>query len=442
MIEIVDFNQSDVKMYQIWRGYVDRFPFKYFFDQFCKLRSKVEQKFNSEFLYNAIFHIIPRMPLSPMRMPSLCITDMQNPTAQNPQISVTEFCVSNMSCRYVENSRYAGLAVYTCIQEQSTNQHVTCQIFVKLSKWIDDMKRNDKSLDSEPGQVHGALFKLAYGESYSLNSKRVLACGFSIQGRNFVPNSFLNSANSLYQDEDRAAHPIEMVHISDAVLQFWDEMAMVETNKIMKKAEDRTRIGHGTQLPRSVYCSPDPTKQPDPDALSRSQTPVKTSVRPDSEGMQLPSVIIVDSLHVSCFSGPRAPLRGYFGVVLYTVNGQSQWVLGGRRCRSGYIVVKSSDWINRQTPSGDAPHNIILREAFGISSAHKLEGDSFSFDSDTSTGTVNLKRVSVVGVTPASAQVKDASGKLCTIKIEHIVDCVQKYWATGCICQNFTLHSE
>lgn len=58
--------------------------------------------------------------------------------------------------------------------------------------------------------------------------------------------------------------------------------------------------------------------------------------------------IVMESYKVSCESewGELDPLEDYVGMVLYSLNGETDWHLNGRHCKSGYIYFRKTSDIN------------------------------------------------------------------------------------------------
>lgn len=56
------------------------------------------------------------------------------------------------------------------------------------------------------------------------------------------------------------------------------------------------------------------------------------------------TMIVVDSYHVSCASDREAldPTAEYAGMVLYALDGKTDWILSGRHCQSGYIYFRKT----------------------------------------------------------------------------------------------------
>ena len=108
----------------------------------------------------------------------------------------------------------------------------------------------------------------------------------------------------------------------------------------------------------------------------------------------------IDSFHVSCGSDVKLT-KNMIGIVLYLYDGKQVWNLNGKRCQSGYIVLRSADNINGikiDTESGfrstmhqkcyksifgrEIDNNKVVGGGFAIQNG-KLKYNSFTFNVTT-----------------------------------------------------------
>ena len=70
-----------------------------------------------------------------------------------------------------------------------------------------------------PGQVHGAVYRSAFGEECT--ARHVNAEGFSvIKGEFKINSSVFNRAKDAYHDDKRCMHPVSARYI-EKVIEFW-----------------------------------------------------------------------------------------------------------------------------------------------------------------------------------------------------------------------------
>ena len=79
--------------------------------------------------------------------------------------------------------------------------------------------------------------------------------------------------------------------------------------------------------------------------------------------------IPVTTLHLSCASDVYdGTSRSYAGVILYAHNGQTEWTLNGKRCKTGYIVVQDPDTpaVKRYRGTSEGVvHGAVYKNVFG-----------------------------------------------------------------------------
>jgi len=97
------------------------------------------------------------------------------------------------------------------------------------------------------------------------------------------------------------------------------------------------------------------------------------------------NAIVVNCFHVSCASDEFDKDESYTGVVLYSCDGKSEWNLGGRKCKSGYIILKKGKNLKSNINPKPSLHSQCFEYAFGITfeecrKEHNIIGGGFSYD--------------------------------------------------------------
>ena len=116
--------------------------------------------------------------------------------------------------------------------------------------------------------------------------------------------------------------------------------------------------------------------------------PTPTGLVFDSADKDPSKQIVVQVLHVSCGSDARFdPSKKYAGLVLYACGPKggkmsTEFVLGGRRCKAGYIVVRDSSGLqDKYRGEGGVVHGNLFRDVFGESlGSYDIFGAGFSID--------------------------------------------------------------
>eukprot|EP01084_Bolivina_argentea_P276487 471773_1 len=86
--------------------------------------------------------------------------------------------------------------------------------------------------------------------------------------------------------------------------------------------------------------------------------------------------IEIPCYHVSCKSDPIKG-QNMVGVVLYSYNNQTDWRLNNIHCKSGYVILKSSDKI--ANIDSETWHGKCYKSVFGRDIDNKVVGGGFSF---------------------------------------------------------------
>lgn len=98
--------------------------------------------------------------------------------------------------------------------------------------------------------------------------------------------------------------------------------------------------------------------------------------------------ICIANYHVSCASyrpGSRSATavvhehENFGGVVLYSYNGKTDWRLGGRHCKAGYIIVKRIEDLKKISSRKGQIHGKIYKSVFGIDPDSKVLGSGFAY---------------------------------------------------------------
>ncbi|XP_028399069.1 uncharacterized protein LOC114522552 [Dendronephthya gigantea] len=124
------------------------------------------------------------------------------------EVSVTTMHISCKCDTYNDGHNYGGVIVYQYNgkSEWRTANNTHCKSGYIV---IQDTDREDvKKWKNEPGQVHGAVYRNAFGES--VNDAEVVGEGFAIRNETFEMNSgvFNNPKDSPFHDRRRRMHEL------------------------------------------------------------------------------------------------------------------------------------------------------------------------------------------------------------------------------------------
>ena len=138
-----------------------------------------------------------------------------------PSFSVETIHISCQSDSYEgTDNRYAGVIIYSCDgkSEWQTANGTRCKtgFLVIMDTETEKVK---KFQQYSPGQVHGAVYRSAFGEECT--ARHVNAEGFSVMKGEFKINSgVFNPAKDDYHDDKRSMHPVSAGCI-EKVIEFW-----------------------------------------------------------------------------------------------------------------------------------------------------------------------------------------------------------------------------
>ena len=138
-----------------------------------------------------------------------------------PSFSVETIHISCQSDSYEgTDNRYAGVIIYSCDgkPEWQTANGTRCKsgYLVIMDTGTEKVK---KFQQHSPGQVHGAIYRSAFGEECT--TRQVNAEGFSVINGEFKNNSSVfNPAKDGYHDEKRTMHPVSARCI-EKVIKSW-----------------------------------------------------------------------------------------------------------------------------------------------------------------------------------------------------------------------------
>eukprot|EP01084_Bolivina_argentea_P285536 489682_1 len=90
------------------------------------------------------------------------------------------------------------------------------------------------------------------------------------------------------------------------------------------------------------------------------------------------SEIKISSFHVSCKSD-MIKRQNMVGIVLYEYDQKTEWTLNGVRCKSGYIVLKSTKNIQHIQSNKGIVHGKCYKSVFGEEAASTIVGGGFAF---------------------------------------------------------------
>ena len=148
------------------------------------------------------------------------LTDSGSPE-DRPSFPVETIHISCQSDSYegIDN-RYAGVIIYSCDgkSEWQTANGTRCKsgYLVIMNTGTEKVK---KFQQHSPGQVHGAIYRSAFGEECT--TRHVNAEGFSVINGEFKNNSSVfNPAKDGYHDEKRTMHPVSARCI-EKVIKSW-----------------------------------------------------------------------------------------------------------------------------------------------------------------------------------------------------------------------------
>jgi hypothetical protein len=102
---------------------------------------------------------------------------------------------------------------------------------------------------------------------------------------------------------------------------------------------------------------------------SKTKSSVCKLTEKQKRDLQSSKNISIKCLHVSCRSDRPASTaeaaKWYaIGVILYAFDGKTMWTMNGVRCRSGYIIIKSSDEVKKARKS-ETLHRTCFKMVFG-----------------------------------------------------------------------------
>ena len=90
-------------------------------------------------------------------------------------------------------------------------------------------------------------------------------------------------------------------------------------------------------------------------------------------------ILRVSGLHVSCASERHEKGEQMVGMALWTYEGRDQWEVNGRRCQSGYVVVRRFDSIAKVESGSNQAHDRLYRSLFDEDPRGKVWATGFAF---------------------------------------------------------------
>ena len=137
------------------------------------------------------------------------------------EVSVSTMHISCRSDAYNPCHNYGGVIIYLCDGKSDwrTANNTHCKSGYIVIQATD--KEDVKKWKNEPGQVHGAIYRNAFGESVR-NKVEVVGEGFAIQNRQFKMHSgvFNKPKGSLYHDNRRRMHELSE-HCVRKIVEYW-----------------------------------------------------------------------------------------------------------------------------------------------------------------------------------------------------------------------------
>ena len=138
-----------------------------------------------------------------------------------PSFPVQTIHISCQSDSYEgTDNRYAGVIIYSCDgkSEWQTANGTRCKT-VFLVIMDTETEKVKKFQQHSPGQVHGAIYRSAFGEECT--ARHVNAEGFSVMNGEFKINSgVFNPAKDGYHDDKRTMHPVS-ARCVEKVIESW-----------------------------------------------------------------------------------------------------------------------------------------------------------------------------------------------------------------------------
>ncbi|XP_028399173.1 uncharacterized protein LOC114522642 [Dendronephthya gigantea] len=136
------------------------------------------------------------------------------------RVSVTTMHISCKSDMYNPSHNYGGVIVYQYDgkSEWRTANNTHCKSGYIVIQATD--KEDVRKWENEPGVVHGAVYRNAFGES--VNDAEVVGEGFAMQNGDFKMYSsvFNNPSGSAYHDHRRRMHELSE-HCVRKIVEYW-----------------------------------------------------------------------------------------------------------------------------------------------------------------------------------------------------------------------------
>ena len=139
-------------------------------------------------------------------------------------------CSSDAYCG--TSHKYGGIIIYGCDGESEwyTANRTHCKSgYLVIQDTDDNCNPPQKQYPNEPGIVHGAIYRRAFGES--CQDRKVVGEGFAILNGRFKTTSVsFNAANDDYRDDNSWMHP-DMARCVERVVESWKAAGSSFTNR-------------------------------------------------------------------------------------------------------------------------------------------------------------------------------------------------------------------
>jgi hypothetical protein len=160
------------------------------------------------------------------------------PRAYNKnEVSVETMHISSQSDTYQHNHDYGGVIIYQYNgkSEWKTANNTHCKSGYIVIQ--DSGSKNVKQWRNEPGAVHGAVYRNAFGES--VNEAEVVGEGFALQNKKFKMCSgvFNNPHGSAFHDHRRRMHELSE-HCVRKVVEYWKTAGLEGTFEVKALLKD------------------------------------------------------------------------------------------------------------------------------------------------------------------------------------------------------------